>query len=472
MTKRRGFRVSARALTALTMSAALCLTICSAPLFAQENSAQENDAQVRPPKLNYTTHTLPNGLQVVLLEDHEVPIINLQVWYHVGGKDERPGRTGFAHLFEHLMFKGSAHVPAEEHSRIIEAVGGFDNAETGDDTTNFFEVFPSHYLERVLWLEADRMGSLNVDEANFKSERQVVEEELRVRVENQPYGKIEQDLRAAAFTVHGYHHTPIGSIEDLDKATLQDVRDFYNTYYKPDNATLVIAGDFSSDQAMAWVTKYFEGIPRSTKPIPRNDTPEPPQTAQRVVNKSYTNTPLPAVVIGYKIPAQYTPDAYPLDLASNILAGGESSRLYQTLIYKDQIAVQSAGFGNFTEDPNLFWAYAIMNQGHTAEEGQKAVLNVLDGLKTELVGPKELEKAKNQEIAGFILGRDTDEEKAVALAQAAVIGKDPNLVNTDLDRYVKVTADDIQRVSKDYFVPQQSTVLIITPAAPPQKPGE
>ncbi len=447
--------------------AALAVFVATLTLtFTLSMAAQQASTDIRPPKLDFTTHTLSNGLQVILLENHSVPVINLQVWYHVGGKNELPGHTGFAHMFEHLMFKGSAHVGADEHSRIIEAVGGFDNAETGDDTTNFFETFPSNYLERVLWLEADRMGSLNVDEANFTSERQVVEEERRMRVDNQPYGSIEEDLRAAAFTVHGYHHTPIGSIEDLNKATLQDVRDFYNTYYKPDNATLVIAGDFNSEQAMAWTTKYFEGIPRSTKPIPRNDTSEPTQTAQRVVNKSYTNTPLPAVVIGYKIPAQYTPDAYPLDLAANILAGGESSRLYQTLIYKDQIAVQSAGFGNFSEDPNLFWAYAIMNQGHTADEGEKAVLGVLDGLKTELVGPKELEKAKNQEIASFILGRDTDEEKAVALAQAAVIGKDPNLVNTDLDRYVKVTADDIQRVSKDYFVPQQSTVLIMTPAAP------
>jgi zinc protease len=435
---------------------------------AAQGAGQGAGAEIRPPKLDFTTHTLSNGLQVILLENHSVPVTNLQVWYHVGGKNELPGHTGFAHLFEHLMFKGSAHVGVDEHSRIIEAVGGFDNAETGDDTTNFFETFPSNYLERVLWLEADRMGSLNVDEANFKSERQVVEEERRMRVDNQPYGSIEEDLRASAFTVHGYHHTPIGSIADLDKATLQDVRDFHDTYYKPDNATLVIVGDFRSDEALAWAKKYFEGIPPSAKPIPRNDNPEPPQTEERVVNKSYTNTPLPAVVIGYKIPAQYTPDAYPLDLASNILAGGESSRLYQTLIYKDQIAVQSAGFGNFTEDPNLFWAYAIMNQGHTAEEGQKAVLNVLDGLKTELVGPKELEKAKNQEISGFILGRDTDEEKAVALAQAAVIGKNPDLVNTDLNRYLTITSADIERVAKEYFVPQHATVLIINPAAPAQ----
>jgi len=434
---------------------------CAAPLAAQQPSPD-----ARPPQLNFTQHTLSNGLQVIFLEEHSVPIINLQVWYHVGGKDELPGHTGFAHMFEHLMFKGSAHVGVDEHSRIIEAVGGFDNAETGDDTTNFFETFPSNYLERVLWLEADRMGSLNVDQKNFISERQVVEEERRVRVDNQPYGSIEEDLRAAAFTVSGYHHTPIGSIDDLNKATLQDVRDFYNTYYKPNNATLIVVGDFDSDQALAWVKKYFEGIPASKEPIPRHSQPEPAQSAERTVNKSYSNTPLPAIVIGYKIPAAYTPDSYPLDLASNILAGGESSRLYQTLIYKDQIAVQAAGFGNFTEQPNLFWAYAIMNQGHTPAEGEKALVNVLDGLKTQLVEPNELEKAKNQRIASTILGRDTDEEKAVALAEAAVLGKDANLVNTELDNYLKVTAEDIQRVAKEYLVSQHATNLVITPAVP------
>src|SRR5271166_3515485 len=439
----------------------LCAAVLSVSL-----PAQEKPEQIRPPKLNFTTHMLANGLQVILLEDHAVPVINLQVWYHVGSKDERPGRTGFAHLFEHLMFKGSAHVGSDEHSRIIEAVGGFDNAETNDDTTNFFVTFPSNYLGRVLWLEADRMGSLNVDDANFKSERQVVEEERRVRVDNQPYGSLEDDLRAAAFTAHPYHHTAIGSIEDLDKATVQDVRDFFDTFYKPNNATLVVVGDFNSVQAIAWAKKYFEGIPASAKPIPRINAPEPVQTAERDVNKSYSNTPLPAVVIGYKIPARYKPDSYPLDLAANILAGGESSRLYQTLVYKDQIAVQAAGFGNFTEDPNLFWAYAIMNQGHSADEGQKAVVGVLDGLKSQPVDAKEFEKAENQEIAGFILGRDTDEEKAVALENAAVIGKNPDLVNSELDLYLKVTPADIQRAAKEYFVQQHATVLFMTPAAP------
>ena len=428
-------------------------------------AAQDKPEQVRPPKLNFTAHTLGNGLQVILLEDHAAPVINLQVWYHVGAKNERAGHTGFAHLFEHLMFKGSAHVGPDEHSRIIEAAGGFDNASTYDDYTNFFETFPSNYLERVLWLEADRMGSLNVDEANFKSEREVVKEERRVRVDNQPYGLLEEDLRAAAFTVHGYHHTAIGSIADLDKSTIEDVRDFFNTFYKPNNATLIIVGDFNSEEALGWAKKYFEGIPASAKPIPRIDTSEPAQTEERVVNKSYSNTPLPAAVIGYKIPARYAPDSYPLDLAANILAGGESSRLYQTLVYKEQIAVQAAGFGNFTEDPNLFWAYAIMNQGHTAEEGQKAVVAVLDELKTKPVEAREFDKAENQEISGFILGRNTDEEKAVALGAAAMIGKNPDLVNTELGHYLKLTPADVQHAAAEYFVPQHATILLVKPAA-------
>jgi zinc protease len=230
----------------------------------------------------------------------------------------------------------------------------------------------------------------------------------------------------------------------------------------------VIVGDFDSAQALAWTKKYFDGIPASAKPIPRLNNPEPVQTAERDVTKAYSNTPLPAVVIGYKVPAKYSADAYPLDLASNILAGGESSRLYQALVYKQQIAVQAAGFGNFTEDPNLFWAYAIMNQGHTADEGKKAIITVLDDLKQKPVDANEITKAKNQEIAGFILGRDTNEEKAVALASAAVIGKDPGLANTELETYLKVTPDQIQGAAMQYFDLKGATVLSVTAAAPAQ----
>ena len=445
----------------LRIPAALaCLAALAAPA-----RAQGNGAEVRVPQLNIQTQTLDNGLRMVLLEDHSVPVTNVQVWYQVGAKDEPTGHSGFAHLFEHLMFKGSAHMGPEEHWRTIEAIGGSVNAYTTEDVTVFHDTFPSNYLERVLWLEADRMGSLNVDAANFQSEREVVKEERRLRVDNRPYGMIQEDLYDAAFTVHGYHHTAIGSIADLDKATLAEVQDFFRTFYKPNNATLVIVGDFSTAEAVGWAKKYFGGIPRSTTPIPRLTAQEPPQTEQRVVNKSYSNTPLPAVVEGFKIPPQYSPDSYPLDLAGNILAHGESSRLYRTLVYKDRLAVQAGGFGHFTEDPNLFWMYAIMNQGHTAAEGAKAIGAVLEPLRTQPVEAKELEKAKNQTISEYILGRQTGLAKADAIGEAAVIGKDPNLVNTDLDRHMKTSVGDLQHVAQTYLIEPRATVLLLTPQA-------
>ena len=373
--------------------------------------AAPQNAAIRPPELHVITRELPNGLRIIMLEDHAAPVINLQMWYHVGSKDEKTGRSGFAHLFEHLMFKGSAHVPAEEHSRIIEESGGFDNAFTADDMTVFWESFPNNYLERVLWLEADRLGSLNVDQANFESEREVVKEERRMRVDNQPYGKVIEDLYAAAFTVHPYHHTTIGSLDDLNKATISDVRDFFHTFYRPDNVTMVIVGDFTVDQATTWSQKYFGGIAKPATALVRSIPQEPAQTAEKRLTNSYPNSPLPAVVIGYKVPAQYTPDSYPLDMASNILSGGESGRLYRKLVYEDQLAVQVSGAGNFTEDPNLFFAISIMNQGKTAAEGEKAIHDVLDAMKTTPVPVDELEKAKNQEIASVILGRQTAKEK-------------------------------------------------------------
>ncbi len=418
---------------------------------------------VRPPQLHIASQALGNGLRVLMVEDHAAAVINLQIWYHVGSKDEKPGRTGFAHLFEHLMFKGSAHVGPEQHSRIIEAVGGFDNAYTNDDVTVYWETFPSNYLERVIWLEADRLGSLNVGQANFTSEREVVKEERRVRVENPPYGRIEEDLYTAAFTVHPYKHTTVGSMDDLNKASLEDVREFFRTYYRPDNATMVIVGDFGAAEALRWVEKYFGGIPRPARPTPRVTLKEPPQRAERRLTKSYSNSPLPAVVEGYQMPPLFTPDSYPLILAANILSHGESSRLYRKLVYEDRVAVQSAGFGNFTEHPNLFWAYAVMNEGHSATEGERSIEAILERMKNEPVSDRELEKAKNQVIANFILGRQTAQEKADAIGRYAVLGRDPKLINAELERYLRVTPADIQRVAREYFVPKQRTVLLVEP---------
>lgn len=445
-----------------------CVLALAIPATAQQKPkaaapASAASAAVRPPQLIIQSHTLPNGLRILMAEDHHVPVVNLQVWYHVGSKDEKPGHTGFAHLFEHLMFKGSAHVGPDEHSRIVEAIGGFDNAYTNDDVTVFWQTFPSNGLDRVLWLEADRLGSLNVDEANFKSEREVVKEERRLRVDNSPYGRIQEDLYDAAFTVHPYHHTTIGSMADLDNSTIEDVRAFHNTYYRPNNATMVIVGDFDPAQAFAWAEKYFDDIPRSPQPIPRVTVQEPPQTAERRVTKSYPGVPLPAVVEGFKMPARFSLESYPLEQASKILAAGESSRLYQTLVYQQRIAVAAFGFGNFTEDPNLFWVAAIMNPGNTADAGEKAIDGVLAQMKSQPVSTQELGKVKNQAISDFILGRETDQEKADAIGAAAVIGKSPNLVNTELARYEAVTAAAIQHAADEYFSPAHETVLFYLP---------
>jgi zinc protease len=437
-------------------------------------SAQTAPAAVkmeRPPQMKVVTRELPNGLKLVMMEDHKTPIVSVQVWYHVGSKDERPGRTGFAHLFEHLMFKGSAHVEPEGHFRTIEAMGGVNNAYTTEDVTVYFETVPSNYLARTLWLEADRMGSLDVSQENFTAEREVVKEERRLRYDNQPYGRVWEDLSEVAFTEHPYHHSVIGSMADLDKATVEDVREFFHAFYRPDNATLVLVGDLNPDEAVRMAQTYFGGIPRPQQPIERINAPEPPQKAERRLTKSYDNSPLPAVIMGYHGPANFAPDSYPLDIATTILSSGQSSVLYTKLVYEQRLATQAQAFGFFSEDPNLIIFRAILNQGKTPAEGEKALDAVIEELKTMPVDPHDLEKAKNQEIASIVLRRQRVQAKADALGLCAVVGKDVNLVNTELDRYLKVTTADIQRAARQYLVPAQRTVLIVEPAKEDEEPA-
>lgn len=448
-------------------AAAAFLLCAAAPRpAAGQASPQEASATVRPRPLRIVSRTLPNGLRILIVEEHSTPILNLQVWYHVGSKDERAGRTGFAHLFEHLMFKGSAHVAPDEHSRVIEAAGGVDNAYTNDDVTVFWETVPSNFLERVLWLEADRMASLAVDQTNFASEREVVKEERRMRVEDPPYGRLFEDLYSAAFSVHPYRHITIGSMADLDQAALPDVLEFYRLFYRPDNATMIVVGDVVPDECFAWAEKYFGGIPKPAAAVPRQQLVEPPQTGPKQLTRTYgANSPLPAVVEGYKMPPAFAPDFYTLNLASSILSSGESSRLFRRLVYESQLAAQAAGIGNFTEDPNLFLAFAVMNQGKTAEEGKAAIESVLDQMKEQPVSEHELNKAKNQVLAASIFAREGDQQTGDTLGFAAVIGKDPELVNRESGLYLAVTPADIQRAARDYFVPARSTVMFIT--APP-----
>jgi zinc protease len=424
--------------------------------------APATDAAVRPPRLDYTMTTLPNGLNVVFLEDHSTPIVHLQMWYHVGSKNERPGRTGFAHLFEHLMFKGSKNVEPEGHPSYVSSVGGQSNAYTTEDATVFWETVPAQYLPLVLWLEADRMASLEIEEKMFKTEREVVKEERRMRVENQPYGRLQEIISEQAFTVHPYKHPVIGSMKDLEAASIEDVRDFFQTYYVPNNAAAILVGDFDTKEALSLVSQYLGRVPRSERPVPRDIPKEPPQTKERRVGLE-ENWPLPAVVVAHHITYDGNPDSYPLHIASKILSDGQSSRIYRKLVYETGIALAAFGGGNIIEDPNLFFAVAIVQPGHTTDEAAKALIAELDRLRTEPVTPAELRQAKNQFARDYVLGRESDQSKAEQLGHAVVIHNDIKTADGEFDIFQNITAADVQRVARTYFTPENRLVLTILP---------
>ncbi len=419
-------------------------------------------AEVKLPPTQIGTQTLPNGLRALFIERHEVPVASVEIWYHVGSKNELPGKTGFAHLFEHLMFDGTSNVGPEQFSSTIVRSGGEDNAFTTEDTTVFWETVPSATLQTVLWLEADRMRNLNISRETLQNEIQVVKEERRMRFDNQPYGSVVETLYAHAFNVHPYHHTAIGSMEDLDRATVEDVREFYDTYYVPNNATVVVTGDFDTSQVEGWIQKYFGRLERGARPIERQLPAEPPQTAARVV-QLHLGVALPAFVEGFHMPADGTPDAYPLRLATKILSDGESSLIYRRLVYEKQIATDAECTGNFTEDPNLFFVFAVMNPGHSPAEGEREVESILEDLRSKPVSAEELDKAKNQILRDFILGRETVRRRGEELGYAAVVLKDSNLVNTEPARFLAVTPEDILRVAKKYLGPENKTLVEVYP---------
>jgi zinc protease len=416
------------------------------------------------PPTHVQTLTLPNGLRALMVEKRDAPVVSVQVWYHVGSKNESPGKTGFAHLFEHLMFQGTKNVGPEMFSDYIVRAGGLDNAYTTEDVTVYWNTIPSALLPVVLWLEADRMRNLDISEKTFRTEREVVKEERRMRFDNQPYGTVVEALYRLAFTVHPYAHTPIGSLEDLDRASVADIRDFYDTYYVPENATLVIVGDFDPAEARTLVEEYFGPIARGAPPTDRRIAPEPPQTSKRTLRIT-RNVALPAFIAGYHMPADGSPDAYPLRLAARILSEGESSRIYRRLVYDKQLALQAESGGNFTEDPNLFFVFAVLNAGFTPADAEAEMLAELERLKSEPVSAGELAKAKNQILRDFVLSRQSVRSLGEELGYAAVVLKDPGLLDSELDRFLSVTAEDIQRVARKYFVPENAAVLEVHPAA-------
>ncbi|MGB7219511.1 MAG: pitrilysin family protein [Vicinamibacterales bacterium] len=419
-------------------------------------------AAVRPPKIPYQITTLPNGLTVVLSEDHSTPIVHLQMTYHVGSKNERPGRTGFAHLFEHLMFKGSKNVQPESHTSTIASIGGRSNAYTTEDETVFWETVPAQYLPMILWLEADRMATLRIDRQTFTNERDVVKEERRLRVDNQPFGSLNEIIYDQAFSVHSYKHATIGSMRDLEAASVDDVREFYQTYYVPSNATLVLVGDFDPAQAMDMINQYVGRVPKAEREVPRDIPQEPPQTREKRVALEQP-WPLPAVVVAYHITYDGHPDAYPLHIAGKVLSDGQSSRIYQELVYEKQLAVAAFGSANLIEHPNLFYAVAIVQPGRSPAEAADALIAELDRLKTEPITEHELERSKNQFARDYILGRESIQQKALHLGHAVVIHGDVKTADGEFDLFQGVTVADVQRVARTYFRPENRLVLTLTP---------
>jgi zinc protease len=439
-------------------SVALIVLFLLSPVFTGNSIGQ-----VAMPRIKFRERTLTNGMRVLSAVDNSSPTVAIQVWYHVGSKDDPEGRSGFAHLFEHIMFKATGNMKSEMMDRLTEDVGGFNNAFTNPDVTVYYEVVPSNYLETLLWAEADRLSGLTVDQPNFKSERSVVQEEFRQSYLAPPYGMLEYLIEQQSFIAHPYKRPTIGSIEDLDAASLENVRAFHSTFYRPDNATLVVVGDFDPKQFDSWTDKYFTPISKPPIPLPRVTMKEPERTAERRITHYGANVPLPAIAFTYLTPPEKNPDAEPLRVAATILSQGESSRLYRSLIYEQQVAQSADATPDLREDAGVFYFNVVLASGKKPEEGERALLTEIKKIQDAPVSMAELDKAKNQLVTDELRNRETSNGKALALGSSAVLLGDPNRVNTDLAKLQAVTAADVQRVMKKYLTNANRLVIYYLP---------
>lgn len=396
--------------------------------------------------------TLTNGLQVVGLPASGGATVSVQVWYRVGGKDDPPGRSGFAHLFEHMMFKSTRHMPDEMFDRLTEDVGGRNNAFTAEDMTAYQSEVPANHLERLLWAEAERMSNLQVTQDHFDSERKVVIEELRQRVLADPYGRLFNALPAVCFERHPYKRPVIGSQADLEAATLDDVRRFHATYYRPDNAVLIVVGDFDPPQFDAWVDRYFGPLPRPAQPVPRVTEREPPRERDARVEIRAPNVPLPAVALVWKGPPAAHPDAPALEMAQALLAAGESSRLNQALVYGAQSA-QAAGFtADLYADGGMLAAYAIAASGQRLRSLEEALLAQIALLRRGKVGQAEIEKVRTQVLTEALLSRQDPQGRAYAIGRAVLLHGDAREADARIARLQAVRVADIQQVLEQYLL--------------------
>jgi predicted Zn-dependent peptidase len=414
--------------------------------------------------IDYEEYTLDNGLRVVLSEDKSVPIVAVNIWYHVGSAHEEEGRSGFAHLFEHMMFEGSENVAKREHSDLIHKAGGNLNATTNEDRTLYWEILPANQLALALWLEADRMRALAVISETFENQRSAVKEERLMRIDNQPYGAAFLTVDTLAYDFKPYSHTVIGKMVDLDAAEVEDAQRFFEKFYSPNNAVLVVVGDIDRKKTKKMIEMYFGEIPRGPD-IPPISGVEPPHTAERRMTIEDKNANVPAVFINYMIPPRNHGDGPALDLLGNILTDGESSRLHIRLVKEEQVAVVVFGGADGRKGPGVFKFIAAANVGQDIRDCERLMYEELERLKRDGISNEELEKAKIQFKSGFIMGRETVMNKAEAIQSQIFYHGDLSDLNTELDKYMAVTREDIQRVANEYFNAENRTVVIANPAS-------
>ena len=413
-------------------------------------------------KIEFQEFTLDNGLHVILHQDKSTPIVAVSVMYHVGSKNENPEKTGFAHFFEHLLFEGSENIGRGEYDKYIEKAGGTLNANTSMDRTYYFEILPSNQLELGLWLESERMLHAKVENVGIETQRQVVKEERRQRIDNQPYGSFLEEVMKRAYKTHPYRWPVIGSMDHLDAAVEADYKNFYKDFYVPNNAVLTIAGDFNPAQIKPMIEKYFATIPKSKKPIYRPSIVEPPLGGE-VRDTFYDKVQLPAVFMAYRTPAQNDPDFYALEMLDRLLSSGQSSRIYRSLVDEKQVAVAAQSFSYPLEQPGAFIVLGVTNLGVDPAKVQEALDVEIEKVKTTLVPELEFQKLRNQLEAELVEDNSTLEGIALNLANFEVFFGDANLINTNISRFLKVTREDLQRVAKKYLDKNNRVLLYWLP---------
>lgn len=413
-------------------------------------------------QIEFEEYTLDNGLHVILHEDHATPIVVVSVMYHVGSKNESPERTGFAHFFEHLLFEGSKNIDRGEFDKYITNAGGLNNAYTSQDKTYYYESLPSNQLALGLWLESERMLHATVDITGVETQRQVVKEERRLRVDNQPYGTFQEESLKRAFKKHPYQWSTIGSMEHLDRATESDYVNFYNDFYTPNNAVLSIAGDLNIAEAKALIHKYFATIPIKTKDIYRPSVVEGP-IGRELVDTIYDNVQLPALIYTYHNPAQGTKDFYAVSMLNKILSDGKSSRLVRNVVDEKQLALFSGIFPSELEDPGAAIVFGVANGGVNPDKLKDAIDEEIRLLQNEKISDIELQKLKNSIESDFVGRNARIAGVAESLANYHMYYGDANLVNTELNRFLAVTKEDIQEAAKKYYQEDNRVVLVYLP---------